>query len=74
MLGGPPGKIDKNGAIWCILGVPKFVIMDLNSIDFKDNNSTTTKIIRHSFRQYKSHMHVSTKVNIFTLYKGVCGQ
>ena len=27
----PPEKKDKNGAIWCILSVPKYVIMSLKS-------------------------------------------
>ena len=56
---------DKNGAIWYILGVPKYVIINLKITNFKDNKSTTTKIMRHIF----SHVHVSTTINTITFYK-----
>ena len=38
---GVRGKIDKNGAIWCILSVPKLVIINLKVNIFLDNKSTT---------------------------------
>ena len=56
-------KIDKKGAIWCILDVSNCVIMNL-----KINNS---KVINQQQQKlYHSHVHVSMKVNIFTFNKG----
>ena len=47
MLGVPgvwsPGKKDKNGAIWCNLGVPKYAITNLKFNNFKDNKSMFNK-------------------------------
>ena len=37
----PVEKNDKNGAIWCNLGVPKYVTTNLKIDNFKDNKSTT---------------------------------
>ena len=47
MLGGSGGmhpleNFDKNGAIWCNLGVPKYVITILKSNNFKVTKSKTT--------------------------------
>ena len=42
MLGGS-GKNDKNCAIWCILGVPKYVIMD--------QKSTILRIINQQYQK-----------------------
>ena len=61
-----PEKNDKNGAIWCILSVPKNVIMNLKINNFKDNKSTTTKSICQKYLD----VHFCTKVNIFTFNKG----
>ena len=36
-------NFDKNGAIWCNLGVPKYAITKLKISNFKVNKSTTTK-------------------------------
>ena len=68
----PPGKNDKNGAIWCILSVPKYVIMNLKINNFKDNKSTP-KTIRIILSDINLDVHFSTKVNIFTFYKGSGG-
>ena len=71
MPGGPwacyRGKNHKNGAIWCILSVPKYVIMNLKITNFKDDESTT-KIIR-IFSNINPDVHASTKINTFTFYK-----
>ena len=45
--GGGVRKNDKYGTIWCILSVPKCVIINLKMNNCKDNKSTTTKIICH---------------------------
>ena len=37
----------KNGAIWCILSVPKYAIINLNINNFQDYKSATTNSIRH---------------------------
>ena len=62
---------DKNGAIWCILSVPKYVIINLKINNFKDNKSTTTKqsirnifsnIIQMCMSVHKQiHVHVTTE-------------
>ena len=49
MLGGSGGMVnrnknDKNGAIWCNLGVPKYVIIKIKNHNFKRNKSNTTKL------------------------------
>ena len=68
-----PRKInDKNGAIWCILNVQKYVIMN----KFKDNKSSTTKIIRRFFSYINLNVNVSTEVNIYfhiSILKGMLG-
>ena len=45
---GVQGKFDKNGAVWCILSVPKLVIINLKINIFFDNKSTT-QILCHNF-------------------------
>ena len=40
----PRENFDKNGAIWCNLGVPKYAITKLKISNFKVNKSTTTKV------------------------------
>ena len=42
----------KNGAIWCILGIPKHVIINLKTNNGKDNK-LTIKNFDHIFLQYK---------------------
>ena len=37
-------NFDKNGAIWCNLGVPKYAITKLKINNFKVNKSTTRKV------------------------------
>ena len=54
MLGGSGGMLpreifDKNGAIWCIFGVPKYVITILKINNFKVTKSTTTELNCHIF-------------------------
>ena len=64
----PPKIFDKNGAIWCILSVPKCVIISLKFNNFKDDESTTTKIIRHIFSHINQDVHVNAKINTFKFY------
>ena len=66
----PPEKNDKNGAIWCILSVPKYVIINIKINNFLDNK-TTTQILCHIFSKINPDAHVSTKINTFTFYMGV---
>ena len=47
-------KMIKNGAIWCILSDPKYIIINLKIKTFTDNKSRVTKFIRHIFLQYQS--------------------
>ena len=71
MLGGGGWGVRKNlkkinGATWCILSVPKYVMINLKLINFKDKKSTATKIIC----VFSPIFNVSTKINTFTFYKG----
>ena len=43
----------KNGAIWCILSIPKHVIINLKINKVKDNK-LKIKFIDHIFLQYKN--------------------
>ena len=59
----PPGeKFDKNGAIWCNVGVPKYVITNRKTNNFKVTKSATTKHNRHMFHSdqlpYKEYSYV----------------
>ena len=45
----PRENFDKNGGIWCNLGVPKSAITKLKINNFKANKSTTTKVDCHIF-------------------------
>ena len=54
MLGGSRGMLprenfDKNGAIWCNLDLPKYVITYLKISNFKVTKLTTTKLNWHIF-------------------------
>ena len=44
----PRENFDKNSAIWCNLGVPKYAITKLKISNFKVNK-TTTKVNCHIF-------------------------
>ena len=67
---GVRGKIDKNGAIWCILSVPKLVIINLKVNIFLDNKSTTKIFCAIFFSKINPDAHFGTKINTFTFYKG----
>ena len=63
MLGGPGGMLlrenfDKNGAIWCYLGVLKYAITKLKIRNFKVNKSTTTKVNCHIFYAVNLDVHI----------------
>ena len=54
MLGGSGGMLpwenfDTNGAILCNVGVPKYVITNRKTNNFKVTKSTTKKHNRHTF-------------------------
>ena len=66
---GVPGKFDINGAVWCILSVPKLDIFNLKINIYFDDKSTT-KILCHFFSKINPDGHFGTKVNTFTFYKG----
>ena len=51
-------KFDKNGAIWCNLGVPKYAITKLKINNFKVIKSITTKVNCHFFPEINLDIHV----------------
>ena len=75
MLGGPghapppPPQNDKNGAIWCILGVPKYAIINLKINNFRIINQQH-KFCAIFFSEINPDAHISTKMNTITFYKG----
>ena len=69
----PLENLDKNGAIWCNLGVPKYAITKLKISNFKVNKSTTTKVNCHTFPEVKSRCTCYTKINTFRINKGGLG-
>ena len=44
-----PGKNCEKSAIWCILSVLNYDIINLKINNFTDNKATTTNNFRHSF-------------------------
>ena len=67
----------KNGAIWCILGIPKHVIINLKTNNVKDNK-LTIKNFDHIFLQYKktrfSHLSMKMEITTFAFYKWGLGR
>ena len=64
----PPEKNDKNGAIWCNLGVPKYVITNLKSTILRIRTKTT-KLNCHIFVLDRSRStFLSTKINTFRIH------
>ena len=59
---------DKNGAIWCILSVPKLVIINLKINIFLDNQ--LPKFCATYFSEINPDAHFGTKINTYTFYKG----
>ena len=68
----PRENFDKNGAIWCNLGVPKYAITKLKINNFKLKQSTTTKLIAIFTRDVNLDVRY-TKRNTFRSYKGGLG-
>ena len=66
MLGGS-GKFDKNGAFWCILSVPKLVIINLKINIFLENQQP--KFCTIFFSKINPDAHFGTKINTYTFYK-----
>ena len=70
----PRENFDKNGAIWCNLGVPKSAITKLKINNFKVNKSTTTKLIAISPPppppRDQARCTCYTRINAFGIYKG----
>ena len=66
-----PDFFDKNGEIWCILSVPKLVIINLKIIIFFDNQQP--KFCAIFFSKINSDAYFGTKINTFTFYKGCLG-
>ena len=72
----PRENFDKNGAIWCNLGVPKYAITKLKISNFKVNksiNQQQQKIIATLFHEVISRCTCYTKKNTFRIYKGGLG-
>ena len=69
----PLKKIDKNGAIWCILSVRKLVIIKLKIIFFGIINQQP-KFCANFFSKINPDVHFGTKINTFTLYKEDLGR
>ena len=63
------GKFDKNGAVWCILSVPKLVIINLK-INTLFMINQQPKICAIFFSKINPDAHFGTKINTFTFYKG----
>ena len=68
MLGGPGGMVPrfffyKNGAIWCNLGVLKYVITKLNINNFKVNYQQQENLIAIFFSQINLDVHAIQKKN-----------
>ena len=64
---------DKHGAIWCILGVPKYLIINLKISNFKIMNQQQPKSFAIFFSKINPDAHVSTKMITLIIYKRVCG-
>ena len=65
-----------NGAIWCILSVPKYVIINLKINNFRIINQQHPKFCAICFSKINPDAHVSTKMNAITYNKkggGVLG-
>ena len=57
----PQENFDKNGAIWCNLGVPKYAITKLKINNFKVNKRITTKVIAIFIPEVNLDVHVIRK-------------
>ena len=66
-------NFDKNGAIWCNLGVPKYAITKLKLSNSKVNKSTTTKVNCHIFPEVYLDVHVIRKQIHLEFTRGVWG-
>ena len=78
MLGGSGGMLslenfDKNSAIWCNLGIPKYVITILKINNFKVTKSTTTEFNCYIFFPTNIDVHAIVKLFNFELKRGVWG-
>ena len=78
MLGGSGGmlpreKFDKNSAIWCNLGMPKYVITILKINKFKVTKSTTTEFNCHIFSPTNIDVHAILKLFDLELKRGSGG-
>ena len=76
MLGGSGGmlpreNLDKNGTIWCNLGVPKYAITKLKNF-LRLNNQQQQKLIAIFFPEVNIDVRF-TKINTFRSYKGGLG-
>ena len=68
-----PLKIfDKNGAILCILSLPKSVIINLKINIFLITNNPN--FVQYFFSKINPDAPFGTNINTFTFYKGVVGQ
>ena len=67
-----PGKNDTNGAIWCIMSVPKHVTINLKINNFNITNQQP-KFCAIFFSMINPDAHVSTKINALIYYKGSGG-
>ena len=68
MCQGGSGKFDKNGAVWCILSVPKLVIINLKFNTFFIINQQP-KFCAIFLSKINQDAHFGTKINTFTFYK-----
>ena len=67
----PPKNFDKNSAIWCILSVPKLVIINLKINIFFINQQP--KLCANFFFKTNPDAHFGTKINTFTLKEDLGG-
>ena len=61
----PPKNFDKNSAIWCILSVPKLVIINLKINVLSINQQPN--FCANFFFKTNPDAHFGTKINTFTL-------
>ena len=66
-----PDFFYKNGAIWCILSVPKYVIINQKINNFRIINQQQPKLCAMLFSKTNPGAHISTKINTLTFLQEV---
>ena len=69
----PQENFDKNSAVWCNLGIPKYVITVLKINFIKVTKSTTTELNCHIFSPTNIEVHAILKLFDLELKRGGLG-